>query len=108
MLLRYRPQLLEDEALRRIWENIDEQLLRLPNTFHEEWTSATEGPYQNSMGFLAVTRLGLISCMIKQHDKYPLDESGTHAVACLESAAAAFLSSWSAGGERGSGNASST
>jgi hypothetical protein len=89
-LLRYRPEMLEDTFLKRIWMELDKRLLDLPNTYHGNWTSHTEGIYQNSMGFQAVTRLGAISCMIKQHDKYPLEQSRAHAIACLKAAAATF------------------
>ena len=89
-LLRYRPEMLEDTFLKRIWVELDKRLLDLPNTYHGNWTSYTEGIYQNSMGFQAVTRLGAISCMIKQHDKYPLEQSRAHAIACLKAAAATF------------------
>ena len=87
MLLRYRSELLEDARMRRVWDEIEESLLTLPNTYHESWTSYTEGPYQSSPGFQAITRLGAISCMIKQHDKYPLGDSQDHAVRCLKTAA---------------------
>ena len=90
MLLRYKHEMLEDELLKRIWVELDRRLLDLPNTHHGNWTSRTEGFYQNSMGFQAVTRLGAISCMIKQHDKYPLEQSHAHAIACLKAAANVF------------------
>jgi len=91
MLLRYRQEILEDASLRRTWIELDKRLLDLPNTHHGNWTSHTEGLYQNSMGFQAVTRLGTISCMIKQHDKYPLEQSRVHAIDCLKTAAAGLI-----------------
>jgi hypothetical protein len=90
MLLRYRPELLADAFLRRIWLDLDKRLLDLPNTHHGNWTSYTEGLYRNSIGFQAVTRLEAISSMIKQHDKYPLEQSRVHAIECLKAAAAAL------------------
>jgi hypothetical protein len=90
MLLRYRHDLIADEARRRLWDNLEERLLTLPDTHHSSWTSHTEGGYQNSMGFQAVTRLGAISCMVKQHDKFPLAQSREHAIGCLRHAAAAW------------------
>jgi hypothetical protein len=90
MLLRYRPELLADTSRRRTWQDVDRRLLALPNTHHGNWTSHTEGIYQQSIGFQATTRLGAISCMIKQHDKYPLKQSRDHAIACLKEAAAAL------------------
>ena len=92
MLLRYRPELLADAPLRQIWIELDNRLLELPNTHHGNWTSHTEGLYQNSMGFQAVTRLGAISGMIKQHDKYLLEQSRAHAIACLRAAVAVLQS----------------
>jgi len=43
MLLRYRPELLEDASLRRIWMELDRRLFDLPNTHNGNWTSHTEG-----------------------------------------------------------------
>lgn len=91
MLLRYRPELINNIEIGRKWRHLDELLLKLPDTFHESWTSHEEGPYQNSLGFQAVTKLGSISHMIKHHDKYPLQETASHAVECLKSAALALL-----------------
>jgi hypothetical protein len=90
MLLRYRHELLADAARRRLWDDLAERLLSLPDTHHGNWTSAAEGLYQDSLGYQAVTRLGAISCMIKQHDKYPIERSRDHARACLRAAAAAY------------------
>ena len=90
MLLRYRHELLEDERRRRVWDELEERLLTLPDTHHGNWTSQTEGVYQTTMGFQAVTRLGAISCMVKQHDKFPLAQSRDHAIECLRHAAAAW------------------
>ena len=88
MLLRYRPESMADTSMRCTWQEIDRRLLALPDTHHGNWTSHTEGIYQESMGFQAVTRLGAISCMIKHHEKYPLEQSRDHAIACLREAAA--------------------
>jgi hypothetical protein len=93
MLLRYRPELASDPRLRGIWERIDAALLALPDTHHGNWTSHTEGSYRSSMGFQAITRLGAVSCMIKHHDKFPLEQSRNHAIACLQAAAAAYIES---------------
>jgi hypothetical protein len=90
ILIRYRHTLLEDAARRRLWGEVEDRLLALPDTHHENWTSHDEGPYQPPMGFQAVTRLGAIACMIKQHDRFPLEASRRHAVACLRAAAAAY------------------
>ena len=90
MLLRYRPALMAEGRLRRVWENIDRRLEALPDTHHGNWTSWDEGLYQQSMGFAAITRLGAISYMIKQHDKFPLAASLQHAVACFRAAVAAW------------------
>jgi len=90
MLLRYSPELLNNVSLHQMWLELDKHLLNLPNTHHGNWTSHTEGLYQNSMGFQAITCLGAISCMIKQHDKYPLEQSQAHAIDCLKVAAAVF------------------
>jgi hypothetical protein len=90
MLLRYAHDLVADEARRRVWDDLEERLLTLPDTHHASWTSHTEGQYQNSMGFQAATRLGAITCMIKQHDKFPLTQSREHAIGCLRHAAAVW------------------
>jgi hypothetical protein len=90
MLLRYRHNLLTDAARGCLWDDLEERLLALPDTHDSGFTSWTEGQYQNSMGFQAVTRLGAIACMIKHHDKFPLEQTRRHAVACLRSAIAAF------------------
>ena len=83
MLLRYRPSLMQDERLRRVWERIDRRLEALPDTHHGSWTSWDEGCYQDSIGFMFVTRVQRIAYMIKQHDKFPLDASMAHAVDCF-------------------------
>ena len=92
MLLRYRHELLKDEIKRSLGDQIEEELLKLPNTFHGNWTSRKEGLYQNSMGFQAESMLGAISCMIKQHDKFPLRLSLEHAVNCLDVACRLYKS----------------
>jgi hypothetical protein len=90
MLLRYRSELAANTRTRALWDAVDERLLRLPNTHHESFTSHREGAYRPSMGFQAAVRLGAVACMIKQHEKYSLAESRHHAVACLQTAAAAY------------------
>jgi hypothetical protein len=87
MLLRYEHGLLPDESRRRIWDELEERLLTLPDTHHGRWISATGGGSRYTTGFEAVTRLSAISCMIKQHDKFPLAQSRAHAIACLRHAA---------------------
>jgi hypothetical protein len=83
VLLRLRPQLIADAGRRQRWERIDDALLALPETHHGNWTGQTEGMYQCSLVYQATTRLGTISHMIKQHDKYDLAANLEHAVACL-------------------------
>jgi len=88
MLLRYRPALMEDTARRRIWENIDRRLEAIPDTYHGSWTSWEEGIYQQTIGFMAVTRLQAIAYMIKPHDSFPLDACTEHALRCFQEAVA--------------------
>jgi hypothetical protein len=90
MLLRYRPDILAEPETRSLAAAVDERLCRLPDTYTESFTSHTEGNYQTSMGFQAATRLGAVSCMIKQHDKLPLPICAEHAVSCLRAAHAAY------------------
>ena len=90
MLLRYDPQMLRCAVRREIWTGLDRRLLDLPYTYNASVTSPEQGGYQTSMGYQAVAQLGAISCMIKQHDKYPLEQSSVHAIACLKAAAAAL------------------
>ncbi len=87
MLLRYRHTLSANDAQRQRWDALEDTLLALPNTHHGNWTSHDEGLYQRSLGFQAVTRLGAMACMIKQHDKFPLSVSQRHAIDCLQAAA---------------------
>lgn len=87
MLIRYAHDLVADVGLRRTWDVLEERLLALPDTHHGSWTSWEEGLYQSSMGFQVVTRLGGLATMIKQHDKFPLEQSKRHAAACLRIAA---------------------
>lgn len=91
MLLRYRDNLIEDAARRRQWVAIEDAILRLPNTHHENFTSFTEGPYQPTMGFQAATQLGCISTIIKHHEKYPIQDSIAFGISCLELAAAQLM-----------------
>ncbi len=86
MLLRFRHELIPDPA-RRMWDQIEDQILALPNTHHGNWTGPEEGLYHDTIGYQAVTRLGAIACMIKQHDKFPLAQSQAHVVACTRIAA---------------------
>ena len=90
MLLRYRPECLADAARQELWRDIDARLLALPDTHHGNWTGHEEGLYQVTFGFQAVIRLNAISCMVKQHDKFPLEQSRRHAIACLQVAADAW------------------
>jgi len=87
VLLRYRHSLSLDEHRRRQWDTLEDALLSLPNTHHGNWTSHQEGLYRQSMGFEVTTRLGGMACMIKQHDRFPLDTSQDHAIACMRAAA---------------------
>jgi hypothetical protein len=91
VLIRYRSFLVEDRAIRKIWDRIEERLLEIPNTHHEEFCSWDEASYQPSIGFQAVTRLASIACMVKQHERFDLDESRSHAVACLKTATSTWL-----------------
>jgi hypothetical protein len=86
MLLRYRHELNHDPEKRRVWDNIEEDLLKLPNVFHEDWTSRTEGPYQGSMGFQAAERLQSIALMLKVHEKYSVEKNKDFAVTALRTA----------------------
>ena len=92
MLLRYRPSLLAEGDTRTRWETFEATVEQLPNTHHGSWTSKDEGIYRESIGFMAVTRLGCAAIMIKQHDKFPLAECGRHAVSCFRTAIAAYES----------------
>jgi hypothetical protein len=91
MVLRYRDHLIDDAARRRAWVELEDAVLRLPDTHHENFTSHSEGPYQPTMGFQAATRLGCISTMIKNHEKYPLSKSISFGISCLELAAAQLM-----------------
>lgn len=90
MLLRYRPSLIGDSPLRRVWEEIDRRLEALPDTLHGNWTDWQEGFYRETLGFMAVTRLGCIAYMIKQHDRFPLEQSMGHAVSWFTQMAEAY------------------
>jgi hypothetical protein len=92
MVLRYRAELLEDKKRQRNWVELEDAILKLPNTFHENFTSHSEGPYQPTMGFQATTQLGAIACIIKHHEKYPLRDSISFGISCLELAAQQLLS----------------
>jgi hypothetical protein len=91
MLLRYRHTLIADEARQRAWVSFEDGMLRLPDTHHENFTSHTEGPYQPTMGFQAATQLGCISIIIKHHEKYPIQQSVSFGISCLELAAAELM-----------------
>jgi len=87
MLLRYRRALARSGAQRAAWDRLEERLQALPQTYHGNWTSYDEGLYQTSMGFQAATKLKAIACMIKQHDRFELEQSRWHAIECLRAAA---------------------
>jgi len=89
MLLRYRPSLMQDTARRQVWEDIDRRLEAIPDTYHGSWTSWEEGIYQQTIGFMAVTRLQAIAYMIKPHDSFPLEACTEHALRCVRAAMAA-------------------
>jgi hypothetical protein len=90
VLIRCRSNLTEDRLLRSMWDEIDERLLTLPDTFHEEFVSHTESPYQPTPEFQVAVHLGSISSVIKQHERFSLETSRDHAVACLKTAAAVY------------------
>ena len=71
MVLRYRHTLIEDPARQRAWVELEDAVLRLPDTHHENFTSHTEGPYQPTMGFQATTAAGLHL----DHDQAPREVS---------------------------------
>jgi len=87
MVLRYRDELIKNGARRKAWVELEDAVLRLPHTHHENFTSHTEGPYQPTMGFQAAVELGAIATMIKTHEKYPIQISLSHGISCLELAA---------------------
>ena len=58
MVLRYRDALIKNGARRKAWVELEDAVLRLPHTHHENFTSHTEGPYQPTMGFQAAVELG--------------------------------------------------
>jgi hypothetical protein len=83
MLLRFRPELLEDRRRRELWKRIDEDLLALPDTHHGNWTGREEGLYQVTLPYAAVTRLGAIAHMIKYHEARTPEAIRRHAIDCL-------------------------
>jgi hypothetical protein len=91
MLLRYRHTLIEDPARQRAWAELEDAMLRLPDTHHENFTAHGEGHYQPTMGFQATTQLGAISCIVKHHEKYPIQDSIAFGISCLELAAAQLM-----------------
>ena len=91
MLLRYRHELITDPVRQQHWIELEDALLRLLNTHHENFTSHTEGPYQPTMGFQATIQLGAISTMIKNHENLPIQYSLSFGVSCLELAAAQLM-----------------
>lgn len=93
MVLRYRDGIIKDAAQRKAWIELEDRVLRLPDTHHENFTSHTEGPYQPTMGFQAAVELGCISAMIKSHEKYPIGTSISHGISCLELAARQLMKS---------------
>ena len=92
VLLRYVHELLGDATRRRIWDAWEEAMLRLPETTHQSWTDGTGrgGGYEATMGFAAVTRLGVAACMVKHHDRFPHAQILRHAVACYRVAIDAY------------------
>jgi len=76
-ILRYDKALLRGESTRRLMEECDKALESLPGNFTESVTNRQKG-YHNSMGFAAMTKLGVISYMYKLHDKFPLEENLLH------------------------------
>lgn len=83
MLLRYDPELVDDPVTHRVWESFEERLAAIPYTFGDGTkTNLTQG-YSTSIGVGVATRWGGIPIMIKQHDKFALEVSRRHAVACL-------------------------
>lgn len=91
MVLRYRHSLIKDPARQQNWVELEDAILRLPDTHHENFTSHSEGPYQPTMGFQAATQLGCISTMIKNHEKIPIQQSISFGISCLELAAAQLM-----------------
>lgn len=91
MVLRYRPALIDDPARQRAWADLEDAILQLPDTHHENFTSHTEGHYAPTMGFQAATQLGCISTMIKNHEKFPIQQSISFGISCLELAAAQLM-----------------
>lgn len=91
MLLRYRHTLLEDPVRQRAWLELEDAMLALPDTHHENFTGRGEGHYEPTMGFQATTQLGAISCIVKHHEKYPIRQSISFGISCLELAAAQLL-----------------
>ena len=90
VLIRIRHHLAQDPVQRAAWDAIEKKLLALPNTYHEMWNSTGEGVSQDTPPYQASLRLGSIGCLIKQHERFSLDESRRHAVACLRAAVAAY------------------
>ena len=83
MLLRYDWNLAQDDDTRRLWKAFEHRLAAIPYTFADEsLTSDTQG-YYTSIGVGVATRLGGIPIMIKQHDKFALEVSRQHAIACF-------------------------
>jgi len=50
MILRYRPELIADRQRQRDWTELEDAILRLPNTHHENFTSHTEGALSTDDG----------------------------------------------------------
>jgi hypothetical protein len=89
VLIRFRPELSPNASIAPLWEEIENRLLALADTHHETWISRRQGN-RDTASYEAVTRLGLISCIIKQHERFPLAKSREHAIACLRAATSAY------------------
>jgi hypothetical protein len=73
MLIRYRHYLIPDPEKQRLWDHLEERLLELDRMYHENWTDEYDGYYQVIIGFQAALNLGVISSMIKMHDRFEMD-----------------------------------
>ena len=91
MVYRYRGYLMEDARQRALEEAIGPKLLALPDTHFAMWLSPSEGHHYGTRPTLyAMQKLGAMVHIIKQHDKFPLEQSGQHAIDCLQAASTAL------------------
>lgn len=90
-LIRYAPELATDPAIRRIWDDWDQRLEALPDTYDEEGgrTDRTNA-YTISLGLGVATELNGIPAMIKVHDKFPLEDTLGYVVDCFRAATDAY------------------